>query len=89
MASRSIDRGDWGDRSGGKGHGRHAGNDWNGNWDGRHDHHHGKHFSRRFFYGPDIYVYGGGYGYDCDWLYRRAVATGSAYWWRRYQECIY
>ena len=37
----------------------------------------------------DIYV-GPGYGYvsDCEWLRRRAVATGSAYWWRRYRACI-
>ena len=23
----------------------------------------------------------------CGWLYRNAVATGSAYWWNRYYEC--
>jgi hypothetical protein len=22
------------------------------------------------------------------WLYRNAKATGSAYWWNRYYECI-
>ena len=37
----------------------------------------------------DPYGYGGGYGYgDCYWLRRQAAITGSAYWWRRYQECI-
>jgi hypothetical protein len=37
----------------------------------------------------DIYV-GPGYGYvsECDWLRRRARATGSSYWWRRYRACI-
>jgi hypothetical protein len=37
----------------------------------------------------DIYV-GPSYGYvsDCEWLRRRAVATGSSYWWRRYRACI-
>lgn len=37
----------------------------------------------------DIYV-GPGYGYvsECDWLRRRALATGSRYWWRRYRACI-
>jgi len=28
------------------------------------------------------------YGGGCGWLYRRAVATGSPYWWNRYYECI-
>jgi hypothetical protein len=95
MASRGIDRGDFSRRSdgdfNGRGHGRFAGKDWDGgDWDGgkkwdRHHHRHG----RNFWYGPDVYVYGGGYGYDCDWLWRRAQVTGSAYWWRRYQECLY
>lgn len=37
----------------------------------------------------DIHV-GPGYGYvsECDWLRRRAIATGSRYWWRRYRACI-
>jgi hypothetical protein len=37
----------------------------------------------------DIYV-GPGYGYvsECDWLRRRARATGSSYWWRRYRACL-
>ncbi len=30
------------------------------------------------------------YGYnDCGWLRRQAVITGSPYWWRRYQDCLY
>jgi hypothetical protein len=72
--------------------GRVAGKDWDGgkNWD-RGNHHgsksrHGKNFRR---YGPDIFVYGGGYGYgDCAWLRRQAVITGSPYWWQRYQDCV-
>jgi hypothetical protein len=37
----------------------------------------------------DIYI-GPGYGYvsECDWLRRRAIATGRSYWWRRYRACI-
>ena len=27
-----------------------------------------------------------GYG-RCEWLRRRALATGSSYWWRRYRQC--
>jgi hypothetical protein len=29
------------------------------------------------------------YGSNCGWLYRQAQATGSAYWWNRYQDCVY
>ncbi len=36
-----------------------------------------------FFAGPNY-----GYVSDCDWLRRRAVATGSSYWWRRYRACL-
>jgi hypothetical protein len=49
-----------------------------------HRHHHRHH---RRFYG---YVPFETYGYtgSCSYYYRRAVATGSAYWWRRYRDCI-
>jgi hypothetical protein len=36
-----------------------------------------------FFAGPSY-----GYVSDCAWLRRRAVATGSSYWWRRYRACL-
>jgi hypothetical protein len=49
-----------------------------------------RHFrrGRAFGYGPygyydDTYAYGG-----CRYYYRRAVATGSSYWWNRYYDCI-
>ena len=49
------------------------------------NHHHG--YYRRYgyypWYGLPLYSYGGG----CDYLYRRAVATNSAYWWDRYSRC--
>jgi hypothetical protein len=47
-------------------------------------HHHGGR-------GGDFGIYvGPGYGYvsDCEWMRRRAIATGSSYWWRRYRACI-
>jgi hypothetical protein len=45
------------------------------------------HYNRRFYGWPYI-AYGAGYGYGgCGWLYRNAVATGSAYWWNRYYNC--
>jgi hypothetical protein len=36
-------------------------------------------------------IYGGYYYYygDCGWLRRRALATGSLYWWDRYYACVY
>jgi hypothetical protein len=38
--------------------------------------------------GVDFGYYGYGYvSSECDWLYRRAVNSGSAYWWRRYRAC--
>lgn len=44
----------------------------------------------RYLWGPGLafYSYGGSYYGDCDWLERRAIATGSAYWWNRYNNCI-
>lgn len=50
----------------------------------------------RGFYLPYAYGYGAYYPYyydnyysdDCGWLRRRAIATGSRYWWRRYRACI-
>ena len=76
-----FDKGDWNHRD--KRH--HAGRD--------HDRD-GKKFERHrvwrngawvWVYGPDIYAYGD----DCWWLLRRAEMTGSPYWWRRYEECVY
>jgi hypothetical protein len=56
------------------------------------DHDHGRHArffpGDAFFYGSDYGNYGY-YGGDCGWLARQARATGSAYWWRRYNECVY
>ncbi len=36
------------------------------------------------YYGPDYYAYGG----ECYWLRQQAYATGSPYWWSRYNACI-
>jgi hypothetical protein len=40
--------------------------------------------------GGSVGVYiGDGYGYsDCGWLRRKAIRTGSSYWWNRYEDCI-
>ena len=47
--------------------------------------------------GPGFAVYAGVpfvgssyyYGNSCHWLKRRAINTGSRYWWRRYNACRY
>jgi hypothetical protein len=52
--------------------------------------HRHRRFHRHIFIGAP-FVYGGyyyGYG-DCYWLRRRAIATGSPYWWNRYNACLY
>ncbi len=43
---------------------------------------------RRHHYRPRIYI-APSYGYynSCRWLKRKALYTGSHYWWRRYQHC--
>jgi hypothetical protein len=63
---------------------------------GDHDHDHHFHHGHRVFVGGygfyDGYYDGDDYGYyddgGCGWLYRNAIATGSPYWWNRYQYCV-
>jgi len=66
--------------------GVHPGSQFSGN----HRFHH-RHFDRRIFIGgPAYYYYDDSYGYTdgCYWLRRRALATGSPYWWSRYEACL-
>jgi hypothetical protein len=35
------------------------------------------------------YGYGYGYGSSCYWLKKKAIHTGSAYWWHKYKQCKY
>lgn len=44
---------------------------------------------RRHVWAPGIifWFYDGYYYGNCSWLYRRAIATGSPYWWERYYQC--
>ncbi|MTD93830.1 hypothetical protein GIW81_05720 [Hyphomicrobium sp. xq] len=57
-------------------------------------HGHGQnHNHRRLYYAAPFVGYGAYYGDSyyrgsgCGWLRRRAEATGSGYWWSRYEEC--
>jgi hypothetical protein len=55
-------------------HGRH--------FDPEHDHFDHRRFVRnRFFFAGGGWPYYYDYGYDCWWLRRQAVITGSPYWW--------
>ena len=81
----------------GKGRGNGSRRDGVRSGDGGRDHDRGRqfrsghrdgHHGRR---GADFDIYVGpsyGYNSDCDWMRRRAVATGSSYWWRRYKACL-
>ena len=42
------------------------------------------------YLGMPFAAYGAYYynGNSCGWLYRKAVRTGSKYWWRRYRRCV-
>jgi hypothetical protein len=61
--------------------------DRRGHWNGRRI----RRYGRRYAWGPGIsfWFYDGYYYGDCEWLRRRAVVTGSRYWWRRYRQCRY
>jgi hypothetical protein len=62
-----------------------------------HEFHHGfnhdrfHHFHNRRFFVSNVFFFGGypyyGYG-NCYWLKRRAIITGSRYWWARYENCV-
>jgi hypothetical protein len=41
---------------------------------------------RRFGWGLPYVT--AGYAGGCGWLYRRAISTGSSYWWNRYNVCV-
>jgi hypothetical protein len=43
-----------------------------------------RHFGARFYIAP-VYSYRSHDG--CFWLKRKALNTGSRYWWHRYNEC--
>ena len=49
--------------------------------------HHRRHWGG--YVGAPFIYYGSDYYYnDCNWLRRRALRTGSPYWWDRYYSCI-
>lgn len=97
MGPRSFNRGGGFNVGPSVNRGNFGGGKWRpggGGWGGKH-HHHGHRHHRRFYgggyypYYGAAYYYGDSYGgYDCSWLRRKAVRTGSSYWWNRYEQCI-
>jgi hypothetical protein len=87
--------GGWGGGHGSGGHWRGGGN-WGGmavrphafsgsrHFAFRHHHRH----ARVFAFAPYYDDYGYTYGNGCYWLKRRALYTGSRYWWNRYYGCV-
>jgi hypothetical protein len=74
---------------------RHYGGRYYAHNDHHGDHDHHFHHGHRVFVGYGFYYgyydgdyYDYGYGGGCGWLYRRAVVTGSPYWWNRYNACL-
>lgn len=76
---------------GGGGGPRHG---FNGPRRGHHGHHHHRPRYRGLYYAAPFaaygaYYYGSGYYNEgCGWLRRRAEASGSRYWWSRYEDCV-
>lgn len=50
---------------------------------------HRRHRGTRYVWGSGatFWFYDGYYHGDCSWLRRKAIATGSRFWWRRYRQC--
>lgn len=55
-----------------------------GTAEAKHKHHFGVVLN---FGAPDYAYYDA--GYSCWWLKKKAINTGSRYWWRRYHDCVY
>jgi len=50
---------------------------------------HKKHFGIVLNFGAPDYVYTDpGYN-SCWWLKKKAIHTGSSYWWKQYHYCVY
>lgn len=48
-----------------------------------------KHFGIVLNFGAPAYTYADPGYRSCWWLKRKAINTGSSYWWKRYHYCIY
>jgi hypothetical protein len=85
----SGDRGRYADRNRGD-HRRYAerGRDNNHNNHNNYRHRVWRNGAWVWIYGPDYYYDDYAYGGDCFWLRQQAYATGSPYWWSRYNACV-
>ena len=68
---------------------KHGKNHYSNNkkWHGNYDHHYryGKNYRRYNYAWAGLPLYTSYAG--CGWIYRKAVSTGSDYWWDRYYQC--
>ena len=69
-------------------------NDGKGHKGKNYSHNNKNYYNRYYRYGRyrNYGWYGGAYAYGyggCAWLRQQALITGSAYWWQRYNSCIY
>jgi len=71
------------------GHGFSGGRGWAPHFSGARSFAGPRHFAVRRFHHHRRFTLVGGYAYGdgCYWLRRRALHTGSSYWWHRYQAC--
>lgn len=63
-----------------------------GGYVGRNRGHHGRKHRRGggIYFGFGAPYYSGDYynSQSCTWLHRKAIRTGTKYWWRRYRNCV-
>jgi hypothetical protein len=53
-----------------------------------HSRRHARHFRRGVIVGAPLAYGYYAYSDSCYWLRRRALETGSSYWWNRYYDCL-
>ena len=81
-ARHSINRGAIAKRDDKPGRTHHANRDWDHSWEPQRLAASSSPLLQTYVYTPWLYS-----NADCGWLYQRAIATGSAYWWSRYDAC--
>ena len=84
--------GGWGGgvRAGGGAHAFHSHSGARHAFRFHHGHRHAHRFHHRRFLVAVPFAAYGYYAYDgCEWLRRKALYTGSSYWWNRYNACLY
>jgi len=83
----AVAKGDVGRGSKSRSHDRHSRQALDHkSWDHDKKHWRGR-YNRYGYYAGNVFFYGN-YDESCGWLRRQAIATGSPYWWSRYNACV-